>query len=80
MDFKKRFYYTGSEEKKFLCQLTFYRNKEGEDIFSFLSEYSGDRLEIKKVNNVWIYHGGTWHYSESWIEELGNQIDSGEYK
>lgn len=79
LPFKMRYYYVGADDKKYLCQLQGTFVKGDDLVYAFLSEDSGDKLLIKKVNGKWIYEDGKQYYLESWIEELGQQIDSGNY-
>lgn len=78
--FKMRYYYIGADNKRYLCQFKGIFEKGDDLIYMFLSEDSGDKLLIKKVNGKWLYEDGKQYYLESWIEELGQQIDSGNYE
>mgnify|MGYP003575181646 CR=1 FL=1 len=75
---KQKYYYIGADGKRYLCQLHIFED-DGEKIFSFLSEHSGDRLNIKKIDGQWIYSGGSQFYMEDWIVQLGEQVDSGKF-
>ncbi len=76
---KPRYFYTGVDEKRYLCQLRKTYTDHGDQVYVFLAEHSGDVLEIKKTGEQWNYHGGQQYYLEEWILELGKQIDSGEF-
>jgi len=72
---KPRYHIIAPKNKVYYCQLT--RLKSGEeDIYSFLVEETGDRMNIKKTNNIWAYASGSELWKD-WTKELGAQIASG---
>lgn len=68
------YYLTGADGEKYFGVIDSYQY-QGDDIFSFRFDYSGDRFEIKKNDNRWIYAGGMAQFLIHWIDELGSQID-----
>ncbi|MDN3580369.1 hypothetical protein [Mucilaginibacter flavus] len=71
----KRFYLTGADGKRYSGTIDFYQY-QGEDIFSFRFDFSGDRFNVKKNETVWCYGGGMESYLNSWVSELGLQIEA----
>lgn len=68
------FFLTGADGVKYTGSVD-YHQYQGEDIFSFRFDFSGDRFDIKKIDNVWTYNGGMESYLVSWVDELGKQIE-----
>ena len=69
------FYLTGADGNKFSGIVDFHQY-QGEDIFSFRFDFSGDRFNIKKIDDQWVYSGGMESYLDFWVEELGAQIEA----
>ncbi|RBQ12055.1 hypothetical protein [Pedobacter miscanthi] len=70
------YFYTGIDGRRFACRLIILHTRM-QTIYSFRSITGGVILNITKQAKSWKYHSGSRYYKDSWIAELGNQVDSG---
>lgn len=74
----KVFYLTGLDGLKYTGEIDFYQY-QGEDIFSFRFDFSGDRFDIKNLDGKWVYNGGMENHLDVWVDELGIQIEKAKH-
>ena len=67
-------YVTGPAGNRMKCQLRDKVEENGEIIYIFLMESSGDTFGITKKNNEWVFVNGNAHL-DHWIQELGKYLD-----
>jgi hypothetical protein len=68
------YYLTGASGDKFSGIVECYQYGNNE-IFSFRFDFSGDRFDIMKDDGLWVYCSGLINYLDSWVLELGHQIE-----
>jgi hypothetical protein len=69
------FFLTVENGKKLTGTIESYQYDK-EDIFRFLFDNNSQSFEILKREGCWIYKSGITDYLDSWVEELGQQIDT----
>ncbi|MDB4925486.1 MAG: hypothetical protein JWR23_1542 [Mucilaginibacter sp.] len=68
------FFLTGESGDRITGTINFFQYDK-EDIYRFAFDADIANFDIVKRNGNWVYKGGITYYLDSWVEELGHQID-----
>jgi hypothetical protein len=72
--YEMRPYITLSHDNKLYGKLSSTVKKD-EVVYKFLFDNSNDYICLKKKSDLWIFAGGMKSPNDSWINELGKQIE-----